>query len=386
MKKILQITNYYYPHIGGIEQVTRDIANVLRDEPDYEVRILCFNEDARDGDLVCRRGETKYDHVDGVEVIRCGCFTKVSSQSLSLAFGRELKKVMNAFRPDIVIFHYPNPFQARYLLRSLRKYDCKLIVYWHLDIIRQKVLRLFFHRQTLRILDRADVVVPTSPLYIDGSDYLQSYRSKCKSIPNSISESRMRITEEAKSLSEKIKAENKGKIICFGVGRHIPYKGFSYLIKTSRLLDDRFRIFIGGQGELTEQLKEEARGDNKVVFLGRLGIDELIAYYLAMDIFCFPSITKNEAFGIALAEAMYFAKPAVTFHIHGSGVNYVNLAGVTGLECPNGDSHAYAEALKKLASDPGLRADLGKAARERVVNNFTEKQFRENILDLLKDK
>ena len=45
-------------------------------------------------------------------------------------------------------------------------------------------------------------------------------------------------------------------------------------------------------------------------------------------IFCFPSITRNEAFGIALAEAMYCGKPAVTFTIEGSGVNFVSLDGV----------------------------------------------------------
>ena len=63
---------------------------------------------------------------------------------------------------------------------------------------------------------------------------------------------------------------------------------------------------------------------------------------MACDVFCFPSVTKNEAFGIALAEGMYFGKPAVTFTIPGSGVNYVNLDGVTGIECKNADCKDYA--------------------------------------------
>ena len=46
----------------------------------------------------------------------------------------------------------------------------------------------------------------------------------------------------------------------------------------------------------------------------------------------FPSITKNEAFGVVLAEAMYCYTPAITFTIEGSGVNWVNLHQVTGLE------------------------------------------------------
>lgn len=60
------------------------------------------------------------------------------------------------------------------------------------------------------------------------------------------------------------------------------------------------------------------------------------AYLSAMDIFCFPSITKNEAFGLALAEGMYYSKPAITFTIDGSGVNFVSLNGILELKCQTG--------------------------------------------------
>ena len=128
-----------------------------------------------------------------------------------------------------------------------------------------------------------------------------------------------------------------------------------------------------------------AEGDEKIVFLGRVSDEELLAYYLAMDIFCFPSITKNEAFGIALAEGMYFGKPAVTFCIPGSGVNYVNIKGVTGLEVPNGDSKAYAEAMKTLAEDNALREQMGKAAKDRVEELFLTKSFQISIRNMIEN-
>ena len=132
-------------------------------------------------------------------------------------------------------------------------------------------------------------------------------------------------------------------------------------------------------------LMKEASGDSKVHFLGKISDSELIACLMACDIFCFPSVTKNEAFGIALAEGMYFGKPAVTFTIPGSGVNYVNVKDVTGLECPNSDSKAYAEALEKLAADPELRNKLGRAGRERVLDKFTYDIFAENIKKMIKE-
>lgn len=382
MKKILQISNYQYPHIGGIEQVARDIADSLLDDSEIDQKMICFNEDAQDGDYLCHRKETVHDSVDGVEVIRCGCFAKVASQSLSFTYPHELKKVLQDFAPDIVILHYPNPFVSSFLLPMLPK-NAKFILYWHLDITKQKVLGKLFHGQTLHLLERADKVIATSPNYVDGSPYLSRYRAKCEVIPNCIRMERLAPTAAIHKKAELIRKENEGKILCFGVGRHVPYKGFTYLVKASKLLDDRFRIYIGGKGELTQALKEEAKDDPKIQFLGRVSDEDMIAYYLACDIFCFPSITKNEAFGIALAEGMYFAKPAVTFTIPGSGVNYVNLADVTGIECPNGDIRAYARALKTLADNPELREEYGKAAKQRVMDKFTYEEFKNKINDTI---
>ena len=385
MTRVLQICNYYYPHIGGIEQVARDISGALGDLANVEQKILCFNEDAQDGGLRCERKVTTSEIIDSTEVIRCSCVTKQASQSISFSFPGKLKEVMEGFKPEIVIFHYPNPYQAFFLSRYLKKGSFRFVLYWHLDITKQKTLRKLFHGQTLSLLKRADVIVATSPVYIDGSPYLSRFSDKCVSIPNCISMDRLQVTEEIEDRVREIKAENEGRIVCFGVGRHIPYKGFKYLVEASKLLDDRFRIFIGGKGPLTDELQDAARGDGKVTFLGRVTDEELIAYYLAMDVFCFPSITKNEAFGIALAEGMYFGKPAVTFTIPGSGVNYVNLGDVTGLEVPNRDVRAYAEALVRLAENPELRIKLGEAAKDRVQKLFMPQQFDANIKTLVSE-
>lgn len=382
MIKILQVVFTMYPRIGGIEQVARDIANGLKSNLEIVQRIICFNEDAEDRGIVCHRKETVRDTVDDVEVIRCGCIAKVSSQLISLTYPRELKKLMKEFEPDVVIFHYPSPYLAAFLLPNLKK-NTKLIIYWHLDITKQKILGKVFHVQNLKLLNRADKVVATSKPYIDGSPYLSKFKDKCVVINNCISFERLRTNAETKKIAAEIREKNVGKMVCFGIGRHVPYKGYKYLIDAAKYLDDSFRIYIGGSGPLTSELKEQANGLTNVEFLGRISDNELAAYLETCDIFCFPSVTKNEAFGIALAEGMYFGKPAVTFTIPGSGVNYVNLDGVTGIECPNGNSKAYAEALKTLADNPELREEYGKAARQRVIENFTEEIFEKNLMKLI---
>ena len=321
--------------------------------------------------------------VDGVEVVRAGTFLKVASQSLSFSYGKLLRREMKAFAPDIVVFHFPNPFGAHYLLKCLKKCKAKLIVWWHLDITKQKLLRKFFRGQTLRLLKRADKIVATSPNYIEGSEFLPLFREKCIAIPNCAADSRVTLTEAEKKRADEIRAQYQGKCLLFAVGRHVPYKGMEYLVRASKYLNGDYAVCIGGEGELTPSLKELAKGDEKVHFLGRLSDGDLKAYLVASDIFCFPSVTKNEAFGIALAEAMAFAKPSVTFTIEGSGVNFVSLNGETGIEVPNGDAKAYAKAIETLKEDKLLREKYGKAALAREQRLFTEAAFRNNVRALL---
>lgn len=381
MEKVLHISKYYYPFSGGTEQIARDCVLALKGK--YEQKVIAFND-------INENGRSK---VDDVEVVKCGTFAKVSSQSLSASYGKLLRLVFKKYQPDIIIFHYPNPFVASLLLSTLKRYDekrvvdskpkARLIVYWHLDIIRQKILRLFFSSQNRKLLNRADKVIATSPNYIEGSSWLKSVERKCVVVPNCINIERMELTPEIEARAAEIKEENKGKIICVAVGRHTEYKGFKYLVQTSKKLDDRFRLFITGNGELTDSLHKEAEGDLKITFTGQIDDAELKALIKSCDIFCFPSITKNEAFGLALAEAMYYEKPAVTFNIPGSGVNYVCINGENGIEVENRNVDAYAEALVKLASDRLLREQYGKAGRERVVRNFLSTQYCENIRQLV---
>ena len=373
MKKVLHISKYYFPFSGGTEQIARDVVLSLKDS--CEQKVIAFNDGKED----------KIDFVDDIEIIKCGCFAKISAQSLSISYRKQLHKVIEEFNPDIVIFHYPNPFVASFLLKELKNRDIKLVVYWHLDIIRQKFLRVLFNGQNRKLLERADKVIATSPNYIEGSTWLQSVKEKCVVVPNCINVERMELSAEIKERAEKIRKENKGKTICVAVGRHTEYKGFTYLIKASKLLDDSFRVFITGKGELTDSLQKEAEGDSKVIFTGRIDDVELKALIYASDIFCFPSITKNEAFGLALAEAMYYEKPAVTFTIPGSGVNYVCLNSENGIEVENRNVEAYAMAIKKLANNEELRKKYGMAGKQRVEENFLSSIFAMNISKEIKN-
>lgn len=370
---ILHIPNYYYPHIGGIEQTARDIVNSYKDLK-VNQKVICFNTNKK----------TEIDYVDGVEVIRAGVNLFIARQSLSKYYNKLLKDLFKNFKPDLVIFHYPNPFVAHYLKKLLKKNNVKFILYYHADIVKQKILRNFFKGQTNYLLKRADKIVATSPNYVEGSKNLIKFKDKVTIIPSCINESRLMYNETHEKLAFEIKEEYKGKTILFAFGRHVKTKGLEYLIKASTLLNDDYRILIGGSGKLTSELKKMAKNDKKIKFLGRISDDELKATFLASDIFCFPSITKNEAFGLGLAEAMWYKLPSVTFTILGSGVNYVSINNKTGLEVANKDYKAYAKAIEKIKEDQELRNTLSLNAYDRCTSLFLYKTFKESIITLLK--
>jgi glycosyltransferase involved in cell wall biosynthesis len=86
------------------------------------------------------------------------------------------------------------------------------------------------------------------------------------------------------------------------------------------------------------------------------------------DVFCLPSTSRAEAFGVALVEAMAAGKPAVASDIPGSGVGWVNACG---LGVPPRDPLALAAGLRRVLDDRELAARMGREARQRYLDLFT---------------
>ncbi len=374
MQKILHIPNYYKPHIGGIEQTCHDIVESCKNK--FEQKVICFSENSED----------KIEIIDDIEVTKCGVWKKIASQSISFSYPKKLKEIINNFNPDIVIFHYPNPYVSHYLRKILLRKKCKLVLWYHADIIKQKSVSFLLTRQTKWLLNRAEVIISTSPIYPQFSENLKKHSDKVKVIPSCINEERLYVTEEDKIKAKKIKEQYENKKIIFAFGRHVKYKGLIYLVESAELINKDAVILIGGKGPLTDELKSAANRYDNIHFLGRISDEDLKGYLLAMDIYAFPSITKNEAFGLSLAEGMYFGRPAVTFTIEGSGVNYVSINNVTGLEVENSNYKELAKAINKLLEDDKLREELGNNARMRVYENFLFNKFKENVLELLEEE
>lgn len=368
--KILHLPNFYFPHIGGVEQVARDVVASLEG---FEQEVFCFSE-----------GRSDYDAItDGIRIRKIGYTLKLFSQAISFSYPFKLREKINSFNPDIIHIHLPNPLATLALLNAARGSE-KIIIHWHSDIVRQEVLMPLFGPFQNRLLAMADRIIATSPNYASASAALQPFLHRTTIIPNIVNQDRLPDQTVVQSDIEEIKSKYNGKKIIFFCGRHVPYKGLEFLLKSLIAMHARtdFVAVIAGTGPLTQNLKRMANGDKNIVFCGRLSDQMLSAYLHASYLFAFPSITRNEAFGIALAEALYCGLPAVAFEIPGSGVEWVNQHQQTGLNAKNRDVNDYRRCLEVLLDDPALRETLSARAKAWVAENFLFSQFKPRIMGL----
>jgi glycosyltransferase involved in cell wall biosynthesis len=164
-------------------------------------------------------------------------------------------------------------------------------------------------------------------------------------------------------------------LIVGGVGRLDAVKGFDVLLDGVALLapdHPNLTLALAGDGPARHALQQQAARLNishRVHFLGFC--KDVRQVYAALDIFAMPS--RCEALPYALLEAMTAGLPAVASHI--GGVPEVIVPNQTGLLIPVGDHHALATSLRSLLNNPELRQQMGRAARERIILHFSEREM-----------
>ena len=218
---------------------------------------------------------------------------------LSPAMIFRLRKINKEY--DIIHIHHPDPMAC--LALFLSGYKGPVVLHWHSDILKQKMLLKLYSPLQNWLLRRAKVIVGTTPVYVQESPFLENIQRKVISVPIGIDE-----MKPVPGRVAQIKERYAGKKIIFSLGRLVEYKGYEYLIKASQKLNDDYIILIGGKGPLQEYLQsliDELGVRKKVKLLGFIDDKDLPDYFGACDLFCLSSIWKTEAFGIVQIEATF---------------------------------------------------------------------------------
>lgn len=366
--KVLQLSKFYPPVMGGIEAVAWELTEGLN-RLGVPTEVLCSAQ---------QRHSVREVAPAGYAVVRAAALGMLLSTSIAPPMLPLLRRMSAG--ADVVHLHMPDPMAAAAFWAVRPR--AKLVVHWHSDVVRQRrALRLYEPLQNW-LLRRADAIIATSRPYAEASAALAPWRAKVEVIPIGISDHRPRVSA---ARVEALRTRYGGRRIVFALGRMTYYKGFDVLIDAARRLVDDCVVLIGGEGDLLAGCRERVAAlglEGKVHLLGHVSPGELPTHLAACDVFCMPSTVRAEAYGVAMVEAMAMGRPIVATDIAGSGVPWVNVHGRTGLNVPVRDPAALTDALHALLADEALRRRMGEAARRRYENEFSAELMTRRVLQL----
>jgi D-inositol-3-phosphate glycosyltransferase len=146
------------------------------------------------------------------------------------------------------------------------------------------------------------------------------------------------------------------------VRRLVPRNGVDCLVEAWRRanLGARADLVIGGSGPEIEDIQRLAAGDPSIRIVGYVPDDDLPGLYRDTDLFVLPS-RSGEGFGLVALEAMASGLPVLA--TSSGGVVDIVKDGLNGQLVPPNDVPALAEALTRLVDDGPRRAELARGAR-----------------------
>lgn len=329
--KILEVISEAPPINSGISRVADRLNQGLTNHG-YEVSILSLRDIPR----------VEYGEI------------RLSSMPLKLAGLRDT--IANY---DLVHLHGPVPtFSDVFLLSGLKgmgKDRPKLVYTYHAPIdLKMFALRpfvLMYNKIQEWMAALADHVVVTSPSY---AHRLGRYvpADKLSVVPWGV---------DFETFETSVNKPGPYTVLYLGQVR--PYKGLPVLLRAAKGLSDT-RIWVIGDGHYLEScrlLADQLELDN-VTFWGRVPDEKLISLVKEAHVIVMPSVTRSEAFGIALLEGMAAGLVPVVSYLPG----VADLVGNEGITFSPGNPDALRSTLKRLRDDQALRLHLAALAQAKA--------------------
>lgn len=354
--RILHLGKFFPPTPGGMERFLGDLIAAQR-HAGHEAVALVHGEQGKPAPVD-----------DSAWLMRCPAWFSLIFAPIAPAFPVWLYRALKRWQPQLLHLHMPNPSTFWALLLPAAR-NIPWIVHWHSDVEPSRFrlsLRLAYpvYRIFERlVLERAEVIVVTSPPYLESSLPLAPWRYKCVVIPLGVDPQRLPDVspEEGSYLWP------ADGLRLLAIGRLSYYKGFETLIHAVARTEGQ-QLLIVGEGEerlRLEQTLAELGNPAHIRLVGAADDATCRRLLASCDIYCLPSRERTEAFGIVLMEAMRYGKPAVASRIAGSGVTWVVRDGENGRLVEPESVSAWQQTLHELGSDAITRLEMGQRGQAR---------------------
>ena len=362
--KILHIFKQYFPEKqGGVEETIRQICRFTA-KHGIKNKILTVSPTAKPGVI----------EYPEATVVRYKTVLDKCSTPISFDFFINFREYISS--ADILHFHFPWPFaELCFLCNTIRK---PALVTYHSDIVKHKYLNKFYRPFSKMFLGKADIIIATSENYLETSNDLKPFRSKCQVIHLTID--RERLGEVDEGVLNVVRSEYGEDFFLF-VGVLRLYKGLDYLLEAMKGLKRKLVIVGKGPEEVKLRAKAKSFGLSNVAFAGYIEDKMLPAFYKLSRGFVFPSCDRSEAFGISLLEASYFSKPMISTEL-GTGTTLVNKHKETGLVVSPKNSIELRNSLSLLSENKQICEKYGSNAKKRFEKLFNSELTGRKYLDI----
>ena len=365
MRRIALVPSAYPPTLGGVQEVTRNLALALTAAGD-EVEVWTQHQDGRAPSVEILDGLTVRRF--SFPLPRAHLPSAVASLPEAFATILALRRAVAEFAPDLLHIHCFGPNGAYATVLS-RLTGVPLVVTLHGETVMDDS-DVFETSLTLRTalrlgLKRAAAVTACSRFTLDDAH-------RRFGLPPGAGEvifNGVVLDDQPDPDSGAPPGRPADSRYVLALGRVVEKKGFDLLIRAFARISPRHPdvvLAIGGDGPAAaflQALVDELGIADRVRFLGRLSRREVAVAMARAEIFVMPS--RLEPFGVVVLEAWRAGRPVVATN-RGGPPEFVD-DGETGLLVDPFDTAALAGAVDRLLSDPELRRALGAAGRARVA-------------------
>ncbi|MEO0227601.1 MAG: glycosyltransferase family 4 protein [candidate division WOR-3 bacterium] len=161
------------------------------------------------------------------------------------------------------------------------------------------------------------------------------------------------------------------------VGRHVERKGVHILIEAFKLIHKEIphNLIIVGDGperKNWERINQDYGLNDRIKFTGWVSKEDLHNYYRTCSFFVLPAIYDKhgdtEGLGVVMIEAMNYSKPVIASNV--GGITDVVINRYNGILVKDNDPNELAKAIKELAYNKKLCAELGMNAKKTIEERF----------------
>jgi phosphatidylinositol alpha-mannosyltransferase len=359
--RIALVTEYYYPHLGGVCEHVHFFAREARRRGHHVDVITSYIPGAEPQPNVIRLGRSQSVYANGSQ----------ARVTLGWNLRRDLRRALREGKYDIV--HVHSPLTPTLPIMAIEEADCPVVGTFHTYFDRSlgyTLGRRFFQKR-LDMLASAIAVSHSTTVALN-----RYFEADWQIIPNGIDTDVFHPGAPAPpGISSDVPT------ILF-LGRFDPRNGLTTLIDSFRRVKGRgnrgrqARLVVVGDGPLREHYYKQANGDPDIVFVGAV-LEGRPSYYAHSSVYACP--TTKASFGITLLESMACETPVVCSDI--LGFRDVVVDGREALMVPCGDRDALADALVRVLDDEGLAIQLGTTGRQNSLE-YSWSHVTSRVLDV----